>query len=56
MNDEIWNYNIFWNEVLKQIREEISDQEYFMWFNSIEYGGSQEFELILRVPSSFYKD
>jgi chromosomal replication initiator protein len=56
MSDEIWNYNIFWNEVLKQIREEISDQEYFMWFNSIEYGGSQEFELILRVPSSFYKD
>lgn len=56
MDNNTWNYNIFWNEVLKQIREEISDQEYFMWFNSIEYDHSKEYEIVLSVPSSFYKD
>jgi chromosomal replication initiator protein len=56
MSNATWNYNIFWNEVIKQIREEISEQEFFMWFNGIEYESSEESQIILRVPSSFYKD
>jgi len=51
-----WDYSVFWKEVIQQIRAEISDQEYFMWFSNLSYEGSQEGEIILSVPSSFYKD
>jgi chromosomal replication initiator protein len=56
MNDNTWDYSIFWKEVLKQIHEELSEQEFFMWFNNIHYYGSDEKTIILTVPSSFYKD
>lgn len=56
MNDNTWDYSVFWKEVLKQIREELSEQEFFMWFNNIHYQGSDEQKIILTVPSSFYKD
>lgn len=51
-----WDYSVFWKEVMQQIRVEISDQEYFMWFSNLAYEGSQEGEILLSVPSSFYKD
>lgn len=56
MDSSTWDYNIFWKEVLNQIKEELSEQEFFMWFNSIEYESSSESQIVLRVPSSFYKD
>ncbi len=51
-----WDYSVFWKEAIQQIRSEISDQEYLMWFSNLSYEGSQEGEIILSVPSSFYKD
>ena len=51
-----WDYSVFWKETIKQIREEISEQEYLMWFNNIEYAKSNELEIVISVPSSFYKD
>ncbi|MCX7787663.1 MAG: chromosomal replication initiator protein DnaA [Spirochaetes bacterium] len=51
-----WDYGVFWKEAIQQIRSEISDQEYLMWFSNLAYEGSQEGEIILSVPSSFYKD
>lgn len=53
---DTWDYSIFWKEAIKQIREEISDQEYMMWFNNIAYENSREKELVISVPSSFYRD
>lgn len=51
-----WDYSIYWKEVIKQMRDEISEQEFNMWFNNMNYKDSAESEIILTVPSNFYKD
>jgi chromosomal replication initiator protein len=50
-----WDYNDFWKEALSQIRLEIGEQEFLMWFN-LEYVSSTETTLIISVPSAFYRD
>ncbi len=56
MSTDSWDYSIFWNEAMDQIRAELSDQEYAMWFNRMEYMGATESEISVTVPSSFYRD
>lgn len=56
MSTDSWDYSIFWNEAMNQIRAELSDQEYGMWFNRMEYAGATEAEITVAVPSSFYRD
>ena len=56
MSSARWDYSVFWNEAINQIREEISEQEYAMWFNRLTYAGSGETEIHVTVPSSFYRD
>jgi chromosomal replication initiator protein len=56
MADNYWDYSIFWKETVKQLRNELSEQEYVMWFNNLSYSGSRENEIELAVPSSFYRD
>ncbi len=51
-----WDYSIFWQEALKHLRAQLSEQEYVMWFRNIHYYNSLENEVILAVPSSFYRD
>ncbi len=55
-NTQQWDYSIFWQEVLNQIQAQISEQEYVMWFRNLQYYASRENEIILAVPSSFYRD
>jgi chromosomal replication initiator protein len=50
-----WNYDIFWKETLNQIKSELEEQEFAMWFN-LEYVGAAENEVTLGTPSSFYRD
>jgi chromosomal replication initiator protein len=50
-----WNYDIFWKETLNQIKSELEEQEFLMWFN-LEYTGAAENKITLGVPSSFYRD
>ncbi len=50
-----WNYEIFWKEAMEQIRGELEEQEFAMWFN-LEYQRSTENEIVISVPSSFYRD
>ena len=54
--EQHWDYSVFWKEALNQIKEDISEQEYVMWFNNIGYHSSKEQEIVVSVPSSFYKD
>lgn len=55
MND--WQDNrVFWDEALKTIQHTISDQEYVMWFQQIQYASSDESTFTISVPSSFYRD
>ena len=56
MSTGIWDYSIFWKEVIAQVQHEISEQEYIMWFNNMEYETSSESEITVAVPSSFYRD
>lgn len=51
-----WDYGIFWREGINHIREQISGQEWIMWFNNIEYISSNELSITVSVPSSFYRD
>ncbi len=56
MNEDSWDYSLFWNEAMKQIEEEISEQEFAMWFNRMEYAHAAEACIFVSVPSSFYRD
>ena len=51
-----WDYSLFWNEAMKQIEEEISEQEFAMWFNRMAYSHAAETQIFVAVPSSFYRD
>ncbi len=56
MDKSKWDYSIFWKETLNQLRSELSEQEFLMWFDNISYAESTEKKIILSVPSSFYRD
>ncbi|MDR2078196.1 MAG: chromosomal replication initiator protein DnaA [Treponema sp.] len=49
------DYDIIWKETMNQIREELGEQEFAMWFN-LEYLKASENELTIGVPSTFYQD
>ena len=56
MKSDDWDYSLFWKEALNQIRHDISEQEFMMWFKNLGYVSSGEASLMLEVPSIFYKD
>jgi chromosomal replication initiator protein len=49
------NYEIFWRETLNLIKNEKSEQEFSMWFN-LEFLRATEKEVVITVPSFFYRD
>jgi chromosomal replication initiator protein len=49
------DYEIIWKETMSQIREDIGEQEFAMWFN-LEYLDASENGLTIGVPSTFYQD
>ncbi|MCL2293860.1 MAG: chromosomal replication initiator protein DnaA [Spirochaetes bacterium] len=51
-----WNYEVFWKEMLNQIKNSISKEEFSMWFNNISYCSSEENTIVLSVPSNFFMD
>ncbi len=52
---DTWDYSIFWKETLNQFKNELSEQEFAMWFN-MEYESSSEACVHVSVPSAFYRD
>jgi len=50
-----YDYSIFWEETIKQLREEneISDQEFNMYFQNIHYVESTRDTIVLSLPSRF---
>ena len=56
MKDTEWNYEVFWKEAIKQIRDAVSEQEFLMWFRNMEYLSSSDSQISVAVPSTFYKD
>lgn len=51
-----WDYSVFWKEAVKHIRAALSEQEFEMWFKNVRLDSSGKEEIILAVPSSFYRD
>jgi chromosomal replication initiator protein len=41
---------------MDQIRQELSEQEWVMWFTNLSYESSTESSISISVPSSFYRD
>jgi chromosomal replication initiator protein len=51
-----WDYEVFWEETLKQVRQELGEQVFSVWFNNLEYLKADETSVSIAVPSSFYRD
>ena len=56
MSDGESGYEVFWKEAVNQISEQISEQEFLMWFRNMDYLNSGDSQIDVAVPSSFYKD
>jgi len=56
MEHNEWNYEPFWAAALTQLKNQLSDQEYAMWFSNLLYDSSQQEQITLAAPSSFYRD
>jgi len=56
MSDGESGYEVFWKEAVNQIGEQISEQEFLMWFRNMDYLTSGDSNIFVAVPSSFYKD
>lgn len=56
---DIWNYNIFWQEALSQIREDYKtngkEQEFLLWF-TFDFLESRDKVILVAVPSAFFRD
>ncbi|MGA2640722.1 MAG: chromosomal replication initiator protein DnaA [Spirochaetia bacterium] len=50
------SYEAFWKQAVKDLMDDISEQEFSTWFRGIEYTGSGDSQIMLSVPSSFIKD
>ena len=50
------DYRIFWEETVKQLKNEIGEQEISMWFSRIVYERASDTAIVLSVPSEFYRD
>lgn len=50
------SYETFWKQVFKELRDDMSEQEFSTWLKAMEYAGAGESQIILSVPSSFIKD
>ena len=53
--DENWDWSSFWTETINQLHDNITEQEWVMWFSSLEYKSGTENAIQIAVPSSFYK-
>jgi chromosomal replication initiator protein len=49
-------YEVFWGEAVSQIRSNLTEQEFSVWFCNLEYLNSSENRITVVVPSSFYRD
>ena len=51
-----WDYEVFWTETMNQLRGEVGEQEFNIWFSNLEYLRGGENCVYIKVPSSFYRD
>jgi len=49
-----WNYKSFWDESLTQLKKELGEEEFGIWFSKLGYLRSEESVIHASVPSSFF--
>jgi chromosomal replication initiator protein len=50
------SYESFWKQAMKDLAEDVSEQEFATWLRGLEYAGSGDSQINVSVPSSFVKD
>ena len=51
------DFKVFWDECIRQIREnKIDDAEFHLWFEKLVYLSYDNSQLVIATPSRFYKD
>jgi chromosomal replication initiator protein len=51
-----WDYKIFWDETTDQLRQELGEEEFTIWFSNLEYIDASETEITIAVPSLFFQE
>jgi chromosomal replication initiator protein len=49
-----WNYKTHWDESLIQLKKELGDEEYGVWFSQLEYSRAEETVIFASASSSFF--
>jgi chromosomal replication initiator protein len=49
-----WNYRSFWDESLSQLKSELGEEEFGIWFGKLEYIRADEAVLHVSAPSNFF--
>lgn len=53
----IMDFSIFWDECIRQIRDnKINEAEFHLWFEKLKFNSYDNSQLIISTPSRFYKD
>jgi len=48
------NYKTFWDESLSQLKKELGDEEYSIWFSKLDYIKAEETAIFISASSSFF--
>jgi len=48
------DYKTFWDEALSQLKKELGDDEYGMWFSKVEYLRAENSEIYALAPSNLF--
>jgi len=49
-----WNYKTFWDDSLSQLKKELGDEEYGIWFSKLDYIKAEETVIFASASSSFF--
>jgi chromosomal replication initiator protein len=49
-----WDYKLFWDESINQLRQELGEGEYTIWFSNLGYVRAGETEITVSAPSAFF--
>ena len=51
-----WDYKLFWDESIDQLRKELGEGEFTIWLSNLDYIGATETNISVSVPSVFFQE
>jgi chromosomal replication initiator protein len=51
-----WDYKLFWDESINQLRKELGEGEYTIWLSNLGYIRAGETEIAISTPSAFFQE